>query len=1096
VVVGDTDAKTLDERPGSGEREKSGADTVSERRGDRAKRPTHDLPALPARYVLKDELGRGGMGRVVEALDGTLGRTVAVKQALSTDDDILRRFKRETMITARLEHPSIVPVYDAGRADDGTPYYVMRKLSGRRLDALVADADTLDRRLALLPHVLAAAQAVAHAHARGIVHRDIKPSNILLGEHGETIVIDWGLAKVIGENEPDDAHVTNHDPGGSLRTRIGTVFGTPGFMSPEQVRSETIDARSDVYALGATLYYVLARRPPHEAASEDLVMEATGKGAAPTIDSLVEGVPPELATICEKAVAFHHAERYRDAGELADDLRQFLAGQLVASHHYSPREMLVRFIRKNRVALAVTALAVAALVIGGVIAVRGIVAARDEALQQSELALVAREREETRANEVTLGQARLLLESNPTAAAALVRPLARSAHWRQARAVAADAQAAGVAWRLPGEHMRNVELLPEGMHALAASDGGAVWLYDLKARTGRQVAKLDFDPILRVLSPDLALGTKVKAPATTVIDIQSGKTTPLQITEPIKSVRTFGGTTWIVGTEGSAWRFVHATRALEPITFPQDKLRVILPSPDGTQVAYGCKTGVWLVKEGAEPERLIEGQIHELAWSDDGKRLAGIASQEAFDIILAPSRAIWRSRTTSNLDVELVEGAMYMSGIAGVSVDGVRPAGWAGGMYMLGIHPTAGGAVVVGDETKLAIVLKLRRHDLRSPLVPITDVAASKSSHYIVSVARGALLLWDVSPIVPVSYDSSADATVAFAHLGPHGMLAAHGPAPADWIDLASGKRTRAPQFGLTMRAAAGPSGNNVLVLEREGRALLTKFGTSETMEIGTDVVRGTFADDQRVVLGSRTGEVRLYEVASRSTRVLTRRDGTAVSWIEVPHSRRWLVAAFADGTLWRIELATGAQSTWRLASLRSSSEVAVLDDGRVFFADSLGDKERLLVWRPDGTASIQALLPEPIVGLFEVDDRRLLTYTPDGDGYYVDASFPNLIEPTIAISDYSLSLALDADMLAFPRPGAGLVVLDHPANASFRVARLLSSEETATLTRDGRYVVSYSRGSLATWRLELPSDAEATGAWIDGLTNAATGRGAALAWQ
>jgi len=172
--------------------------TVDERGRSAPPEPAHEPGELPSRYASGDEIARGGMGRVVEATDTLLGRAVAIKEALTTDPDALRRFARETRITARLEHPSIVPVYDAGIADDGKPYYVMRKVSGRPLDQLVEDGKSLSDRLALLPHVLAAAQAVAHAHRRGVLHRDLKPTNILVGDLGETVVIDWGLAKVVG----------------------------------------------------------------------------------------------------------------------------------------------------------------------------------------------------------------------------------------------------------------------------------------------------------------------------------------------------------------------------------------------------------------------------------------------------------------------------------------------------------------------------------------------------------------------------------------------------------------------------------------------------------------------------------------------------------------------------------------------------------------------------------------------------------------------------------------------------------------------------------------------------------------------------------
>src|SRR3954470_520061 len=201
--------------------------------------PVAAMKSIPAaeRYRLGAELGRGGMGRVVEAFDLQLGRTVALKEVLPKGGPgVARRFVREVQLTARLEHPSIIPLYDSGTTADGRPFYVMRRVSGRPLDELMAQATGLGARLTLLPAVLAAIDAVAHAHRRGVIHRDLKPANILVGELGETVVIDWGLAKVIGED--DDKGTVIAQASDSLRTQIGSVFGTPGFMAPEQARGE------------------------------------------------------------------------------------------------------------------------------------------------------------------------------------------------------------------------------------------------------------------------------------------------------------------------------------------------------------------------------------------------------------------------------------------------------------------------------------------------------------------------------------------------------------------------------------------------------------------------------------------------------------------------------------------------------------------------------------------------------------------------------------------------------------------------------------------------------------------------------------------
>ena len=228
---------------------------------ERDRRSTPDLASHHDRYQLGAELGRGGMGRVVEAFDTQLGRSVALKEVLRKGGDSLeRRFRREVQITARLEHASIVPLYDAGTMPDGRPFYVMRRVTGRPFDELIARAQGLPERIAMLPNLLSAIEAIAHAHRRGVIHRDLKPANILVGELGETVVIDWGLAKVIGEDEPEPVSGEPQIPtaADSLQTQVGAVFGTPGFMAPEQARGEELGPRGDVFALGATLYQLLA----------------------------------------------------------------------------------------------------------------------------------------------------------------------------------------------------------------------------------------------------------------------------------------------------------------------------------------------------------------------------------------------------------------------------------------------------------------------------------------------------------------------------------------------------------------------------------------------------------------------------------------------------------------------------------------------------------------------------------------------------------------------------------------------------------------------------------------------------------------------
>src|SRR5262249_53270124 len=163
-------------------------------------------------------------------------------------------------ITARLQHPAIVPLYDLDAWVDGEPFYAMKLVSGRTLERVIAGARTLDERLALLPNLLAVCEAVAYAHDEGVIHRDLKPANVLVGSFGETLVIDWGLAKEL-RGDPAEAAPTAA-PAGDM-TLAGRVLGTPSYMPPEQARGEAVDERADVYALGAMHYHLLAGEPPH-----------------------------------------------------------------------------------------------------------------------------------------------------------------------------------------------------------------------------------------------------------------------------------------------------------------------------------------------------------------------------------------------------------------------------------------------------------------------------------------------------------------------------------------------------------------------------------------------------------------------------------------------------------------------------------------------------------------------------------------------------------------------------------------------------------------------------------------------------------------
>ena len=625
--------------------------------GDDAKPTVVDRPGAPprpaerrgsGRYTSGDEIARGGMGRVVEATDTLLDRVVAVKEALTGDPEALRRFARETKITARLEHPSIVPVYDAG-TDGGAPFYVMRRVTGRPLAELIADAPTLADRLALVPHVLAAAHAVAHAHSRGIIHRDIKPANILVGELGETVVIDWGLAKVVGEPEPDDPYVSNGDAGDSLRTRVGTVFGTPGFMSPGQVRGEPVGPDGDVYALGATLYYLLAGKPPHHAKSGDEMMSLAAAGAPTPLARLVSGVPPELSTIVDKALAYDGADRYPDAGAFAEDLRRFSTGQLVASHRYSRRERLVRFVRRHRGAVAIGALSIIALAIVAWIAVARVIAERDRADAQAELATMqqraaeaARTLEHERADQLLLLRARTLVDTNPTAAVALLKQLApTSPRIAEARAVSSAAAMRGVAWGLRGTDELTIiaELDPEARRLLQVSKDGDLRVWDLD----RHALVLEKQLRERARAAWALDGTRILLygeEPTALFDPATGAVEPLALPRlRMVDMADRGDVAAVLDEHQQAGSFDLATRKLRPLPVASP-IRETKVAPDGSLIVVTTKARVTVFDRGGVELTHHDGANH-LVLTSRTRRVAVIVDDGIVETVAGPGSP-WR----------------------------------------------------------------------------------------------------------------------------------------------------------------------------------------------------------------------------------------------------------------------------------------------------------------------------------------------------------------------------------------------------------------------------------------------------------------------
>lgn len=486
------------------------------------------VPAVgehPGRYEELRVFGAGGMGQILLVHDTHLGRDVALKTLLPDKFGIatrggaptaqlltvpiIARFLQEARITGQLEHPSIVPVYELGYRADGTLYYTMKFVRGRTLADALEEAKTLADRLALLNHFLDICFAIAYAHSRGVIHRDIKPLNIMIGEFGETVMLDWGIAKLRGQ---EDIHAKGLSEGvralrlgdaeATAKTMHGQTIGSPFYMPPEQAAGHTneIDERSDVYSLGSVLYHILAGTPPYWGNTARQFLEKVAEFPPKPVRELCPEAPPELVAVCERAMARESAGRYQNAKELAGEIQRFIAGGLVGAYQYSFGDLLKRFVKRHAKMIATIAAALVALFAVGVYSYIRVTQERDFALaqekiaqeqraiavEQERIAVSERDRAENElyfANvalaqraieEQRMGQARELLAAAPA-------PY-RAWEWGHLQALAnADA----MTLKAGGRH---AHFLPGGTHLLTGSAAGTVAVHDL--RTGETARTL------------------------------------------------------------------------------------------------------------------------------------------------------------------------------------------------------------------------------------------------------------------------------------------------------------------------------------------------------------------------------------------------------------------------------------------------------------------------------------------------------------------------------------------------------------------------------------------------------------------------------
>jgi hypothetical protein len=1051
------------------------------------------------RYRLGAELGRGGMGRVVEAFDTQLGRTVAFKEVLpNAASGLARRFRREVEITARLEHPSIVPLYDAGRTEDGRPFYVMRRVTGRPLEELIARTRTLDERLALLPNVLAAIDGIAHAHKRGVIHRDLKPGNILVGELGETVVIDWGLAKVVGEADSQSGQPTVPSAADSLQTQMGSVFGTPGFMAPEQARGEELDTSGDVFALGATLYHVLAGRPPVKGKSATEVIEGTLTHKIPPLVGLVPGVPAELVAIVDKALAFDRKQRYADAGELGEDLRRFTTGQLVAAHDYTALQRLRRFIRRNRAPLSVAAAMTTALAALAWIGVHSVMRERDiassertKAVQQSQLAQKRADELAHQADELRLLHARTLIDSNPTQAIAVLKDLsASSTALADAQAIAKAAVMRGVAWgvpALPGFTIA-LQLSHDGRRLLQVTRDGALQIVDLDAR--RAVVTHNFGQPITAgwVAGDTRIFVSPDHHAPLLYDPATGHETPLDAGACKE---------WAASDDGSLVAYITEEGSVRAVSLPSGAIRELYTGKPGSELAVAAD-GSWIAFDDAgllvidrDGKQLLRrpGRVAAPTSSPDGK-LAVISDSNVVETRPLDKAPAWVTVPLSRQQALGVHYLVYTAGTLDMfAMDALLS--WNGKVVWTADHlrdgvlfgrPAGDGLMVVStSDGKLHVVGDGVTADLAAPSLPenLVRIAARPGLTRFAATCRDALCVWDADTVIPKQLPFHTPGFFVDDHKV---VINENLPDEWKWLDLDTGKTSKLASgpVGIPERVQVAPDGRLALLVNtgKPTSTLAVYSADLAKVHVLAGVSSGRLVDGDGVVALAPKSRI-VGELGDAPPRDVLKLDGEVIGLFEAGPQQ--FVALTSLGEVVRCKL-DGNDLVRTHIPIEPGAFVVADRQGRAVIANGT----HLVRWDHD-VHQIAGFL-RPIESVAVLEGGLVVTLEGGEMDYVAEGAAPRRI-PLPAGRTSELA---EHGQMVVGETGGQITVVELPSLATWSLPRVYAGFDQYAVSPDGHRLLQATGAGVEQW--ELPQPGADWSAWLDELTNATEADGI-LTW-
>jgi WD40 repeat protein len=1082
------------------------------------------LPQVDAnRYDISGEFAHGAIGRILHARDRRLNRPVAIKELIFPGGTVEARFVTEALVTARLQHPSIVPVYDAGRWNSGEPFYAMKFVAGRSLAEVIAETKTLQERLALLPHVLAVAEAIAYAHTERVIHRDLKPANVLVGDFGETVVIDWGLAKDLSQGAAPEPMVAMA-PGNtdSSLTHQGMVVGTPAYMPPEQAAGRSVDERADVYALGAILYHLLAGTRPYDSGSSAEVIDQVVRGPPSPLSERQSGIPADLLAIVAKAMARDPAERYATARELAEDLRRFQTGQIVGAHAYSVSERLRRFVRRYRAAVAVTAVALLVLIGVGTVSFVRIVAERDRAeRKQTEAEAAQRDAESARqqalerADELTLLHARISVDRDPNEAITWLRSLSPGfARWSAVRTIAADAQARGFAIVLRGhsQTVDDVAFAPDGRHLITTSDDATLRLWDIKSG-GVRVLTGHTDEVWRlVFSPDgRSFATASKDRTARIWNQDTGESRVLAgHPGPVDSVAyTPDGRHLVVTNRGDdlvrIWSVATGTleRTLKTGLRP---LSMLALSPDGRYALVheleGSRAQILDLKTGASHTLEHEGTVKAIAFSPRGD-LAVTGS-------LDETVRAWDPRTgKGRLLGQRLGGISHLA----FSRDGARlAAGTSEGQLRLWNLDTGKSDLVGSHEGRINEILFSR--DGRLVATSSDDRSArlwelGTGHSRILRGHQGAAYSMDFSLdgqwLAVGSYDSTTRVysvktearrllaktpmalnTLVASPTGKH-LATKGGDGVLHLFEAATGASLLQEPLGAGEPGLLqfSPKGRWLAAVAKEGQVRLWDASTGKPAHplaghTGAVTALAFRGDGEVLATADAAGEIRLWELSSGQSRPLGRHDGEVLRLAFSRDGQR-LASGNKKGEIRLWEIATG-----RFQELRGHEDEVVsllfspdgqrlvsgsqdhtlriwnLASGTSHRASASGNGVLEVLMSPDGELLISSSVKDGILRLWDArtgESRGVL------QGHQGDIT--------------GMSLSPDGRRLASGSADSTVRLWDLATQES-RVLRGHAARVTGVVFLEDRHLASISwDGTLRSWSDDLPTDPAALRAWM-----------------